>query len=37
MYCVVISDKPIVHKSQETVPDYRSVTRETGVFVRTTG
>jgi len=32
--CVVISDKPIVHTTQEIVPDYRAVTRETGVYVR---
>lgn len=35
--CVVISDKPIVHTTQEMVPDYRRVTRESGVHVRTTG
>jgi beta-lactamase superfamily II metal-dependent hydrolase len=35
--CVVISDKPIVHTTQEMVPDYRAVTTERGVYVRTTG
>jgi len=34
---VVISDKPIVHDTQLTVPDYRRVVREGGVKVRTTG
>lgn len=34
--CVVISDKPIVHATQEMVPDYRKVIREGGVKVRTT-
>lgn len=34
--CVVISDKPIVHSTQEMVPDYRKVVRENGVRVRTT-
>lgn len=34
---VVISDKPIVHDTQRTVPDYRRVVREDGVIVRTTG
>jgi beta-lactamase superfamily II metal-dependent hydrolase len=33
---VVISDKPIVHDTQRTVPDYRRVVREDGVIVRTT-
>ena len=39
-YCapraVVISDKPIQHATQQTVPDYRRVVRENGVRVRTT-
>ena len=35
--CVVISDKPIVHTTQHMAPDYRAVTRENGVYVRTTG
>ena len=34
---VVISDKPIAHATQETVPDYRRVVRDQGVLVRTTG
>lgn len=34
--CVVISDKPIVHATQEIVPDYRRAIRENGVRVRTT-
>lgn len=34
---VVISDKPIVHDTQRTVPDYRRVVRDGGVKVRTTG
>ena len=34
--CVVISDKPIMHASQRTVPDYRNVIRAQGVRVRTT-
>lgn len=34
--CVVISDKPIVHATQETVPDYRRVVPEAGVTVATT-
>lgn len=34
---VVISDKPMQHDTQRTVPDYRRVVREGGVFVRTTG
>jgi beta-lactamase superfamily II metal-dependent hydrolase len=33
---VVISDKPIVHDTQLTVPDYRAVVRDAGVAVRTT-
>jgi beta-lactamase superfamily II metal-dependent hydrolase len=33
---VVISDKPIVHDTQLTVPDYRAVVRHEGVVVRTT-
>lgn len=33
--CVVISDKPIIHATQDI--DYRSVTPENGVDVRTTG
>jgi beta-lactamase superfamily II metal-dependent hydrolase len=33
---VVISDKPIQHATQETVPDYRCVVRDQGVRVRTT-
>jgi beta-lactamase superfamily II metal-dependent hydrolase len=33
---VVISDKPIEHETQRTVPDYRRVVREQGVLVRTT-
>ncbi|MFV8668121.1 hypothetical protein ACNRC9_03735 [Ralstonia pseudosolanacearum] len=33
---VVISDKPIVHDTQRTVPDYRAVVRDAGVVVRTT-
>jgi hypothetical protein len=33
---IVISDKPIVHDTQRTVPDYRAVVRDTGVVVRTT-
>jgi beta-lactamase superfamily II metal-dependent hydrolase len=40
-YCrpsaVVISDKPIAHETQETVPDYRAVVTATGVPVRTSG
>lgn len=40
-YCtpqaVVISDKPIMYETQRTVPDYRAVTPENGVTVRTTG
>lgn len=31
---VVISDKPIEHETQQTVPDYRAVVNEDGVFVR---
>lgn len=34
--CVVISDKPIVHATQQTVPDYRKVTRANGVRVLAT-
>lgn len=34
--CVVISDKPIVHATQQMVPDYRNVIRANGVKVRTT-
>lgn len=34
---VVISDKPIVHTTQEMGPDYRRITTERGVQVRTTG
>jgi len=34
---VVISDKPMEHATQETVPNYRSVTSEAGVVVSTTG
>ncbi|MDH6273548.1 beta-lactamase superfamily II metal-dependent hydrolase [Rhizobium leguminosarum] len=33
---VVISDKPIEHDTQRTVPDYRRVVRDQGVRVRTT-
>jgi hypothetical protein len=33
---VVISDKPIVHETQRTVPDYRAVVQDAGVLVRTT-
>jgi beta-lactamase superfamily II metal-dependent hydrolase len=40
-YCrpqaIVISDKPIQHETQRTLPDYRAVTTDRGVFVRTTG
>jgi beta-lactamase superfamily II metal-dependent hydrolase len=36
-HAVVISDKPVVHDTQRTVPDYRAVVRGTGVVVRTTG
>jgi hypothetical protein len=35
-HAVVISDKPIVHDTQRTVPDYRAVVRDDGVIVRTT-
>ncbi len=35
--CVVISDKPMVHSTQEMIPDYRRVIRDSGVRVRTTG
>jgi beta-lactamase superfamily II metal-dependent hydrolase len=34
--CVVISDKPIMHATQQMVPDYRKVIRAQGVRVRTT-
>lgn len=34
--CVVISDKPIMHATQQMVPDYRKVIRAHGVRVRTT-
>jgi beta-lactamase superfamily II metal-dependent hydrolase len=34
---VVISDKPIEHETQRTVPDYRRVVRTQGVRVRSTG
>lgn len=34
---VVISDKPIQHETQLTLPDYRAVTTDRGVYVRTTG
>lgn len=41
LYCspkaIVISDKLIEHETQETVPNYRSVAKESGVVVRTTG
>jgi hypothetical protein len=33
---VVISDKPVIHDTQRTVPDYRTVVRDAGVAVRTT-
>jgi beta-lactamase superfamily II metal-dependent hydrolase len=33
---IVISDKPIQHETQLTVPDYRRVVRDLGVIVRTT-
>jgi beta-lactamase superfamily II metal-dependent hydrolase len=40
-YCqpsaVIISDKPIEHATQETVPDYRQVVTTAGVPVATTG
>lgn len=40
-YCfpqaIVISDKPIQHDTQLTVPDYRNVVLNTGVLVKTTG
>jgi beta-lactamase superfamily II metal-dependent hydrolase len=39
-YCtpeaIVISDKPIQHETQLTLPDYRAVTTDRGVIVRTT-
>lgn len=34
---IVISDKPIEHETQLTVPNYRPVTTDRGVLVRTTG
>jgi beta-lactamase superfamily II metal-dependent hydrolase len=34
---VVISDKPIMHATQQTVPDYRRITTDAGIFVQTTG
>ena len=34
---IVISDKPIQHDTQLTVPDYRAVVRDNGVMVRTSG
>ncbi len=34
---VVISDKPIMHETQRTGPDYRQVVRDGGVIIRTTG
>jgi beta-lactamase superfamily II metal-dependent hydrolase len=34
---IVISDKPIKHETQLLVADYRAVTLNTGVLVRTTG
>jgi len=34
---IVISDKPIVHATQEIVPDYRRITTDTGIPVQTTG
>lgn len=34
---VVISDKPIVHTTQEMVPDYRRITTDSGIPVQTTG
>jgi beta-lactamase superfamily II metal-dependent hydrolase len=34
---VIISDKPIEHETQQTVPDYRAVVSADGVPVRTTG
>lgn len=36
-HAVVISDKPIIHDTQRTVPDYRAVVRDSGVVVKTTG
>jgi hypothetical protein len=33
---VVISDKPIAHETQLMVPDYRNVTKDSGVIVATT-
>jgi hypothetical protein len=34
---IVISDKPIKHETQRFVPDYRAITLDSGVLVRTTG
>jgi len=34
---VVISDKEVVHETQDTLPDYRNVIATEGVLVRTTG
>jgi len=34
---IVISDKPVQHDTQLTLPDYRAVTKDGGVIVRTTG
>lgn len=34
---IVVSDKPIEHETQLTQPDYRAVTTDRGVLVRTTG
>lgn len=36
-WATVISDKPIEHETQLMQPDYRAVTRDEGVMVRTTG
>jgi hypothetical protein len=33
---VVISDKPIIHDTQRTGPDYRAIVRDAGVVVKTT-
>lgn len=35
--CVVISDKPIMYETQQTVPDYRNVLRPCGVNIRFAG
>ncbi len=35
--CVVISDKPIEHETQKTVPDYRKFVPQAGVRVKTSG